>query len=192
MFDTVTYQSPYCVGASDWPPLWALPNSLHTSHCFYLQGRQCSVHWRVDLSPEALCNVSSLIALISPLSWTAIGLWIRLRTVKIALVLPIQNSLVQWVQLRGNRGSTGWRPLNIWGLWICGAPQMEACEYVGHPFYQGVNAIVITLLWGVGLHRLVEMGRRRHKYTSLLLVFPVINLPFKFRGGGNLWIITLG
>ena len=28
---------------------------------------------------------------------------------------------------------------------------MEACEYVGHPFYQGVNAILITFLWGVDL-----------------------------------------
>ena len=32
------------------------------------------------------------------------------------------------------------RHVNMWG------PQMEACEYVGHPFYQGVKTIVITLL----------------------------------------------
>ena len=32
------------------------------------------------------------------------------------------------------------RPVNMWGT------PLEACEYVGHPFYQGVNAIVITLL----------------------------------------------
>ena len=32
------------------------------------------------------------------------------------------------------------RPVNIWG------PQMETCEYVGYPFYQGVNYILIAFL----------------------------------------------
>ena len=62
----------------------------------------------------------------------------------------IQNTVVQGIELQGKRCGSRQRPLNIWGQWICGAPQMEACEYVGHPFYQGVNAIVITLLWLVG------------------------------------------
>ena len=33
----------------------------------------------------------------------------------------------------------------MWG------PQMEAPEYVGHPFYQWVNAILISLLLGACL-----------------------------------------
>ena len=62
---------------------------------------------------------------------------------------PMQNIVVQWIELQGKRCGSRRRPLNIPGLWICVTPKMEACEYVGHPFYQGVNAIVITLLWGV-------------------------------------------
>ena len=63
----------------------------------------------------------------------------------------IQNTLVRWIELHGNRGGTGWRPLNIQGLWICWGPQVEACEYMWkHHFYMGLNSILITLLWGVG------------------------------------------
>ena len=68
----------------------------------------------------------------------------------------LQNTVVRKIEVQGKRCCSCQRPLNIWGLWICGAPQMEACEYMGHPFYQGVNAIVITHLWVVGALRSLQ------------------------------------
>ena len=35
---------------------------------------------------------------------------------------------------------------------------MKACEYMRHPFYQGVNAIVITHLSGVDHHCAIILG----------------------------------
>ena len=56
----------------------------------------------------------------------------------ILLLYSIQNtSLVQWIKRQRNMGDTKWRPLNIWGLWICGFTQVEACEYVEAPLLHG-------------------------------------------------------
>ena len=39
--------------------------------------------------------------------------------------------------------------MDILSLCICEAPQMEACEYMGQPFYQGVNTIVKAFCEGL-------------------------------------------
>ena len=50
----------------------------------------------------------------------------RPSTIEGSLPLSIQNTVVQWIELRGNRSGTAWSPLNIGGLWMSDLEKMNS------------------------------------------------------------------
>ena len=141
---------------------------LHISHVSHASMSPCL---QVSMSPMSPCLLVSNVINISHVSMSA-NIWSQFWALTSPHYLlsppgpqginclqhppPLHhwNNTEYCSQMNWTTGKEVWlTPETLWIFKACeyvGAPTWMP-EYVRHPFYQGVYAIVITLLWGVAL-----------------------------------------